>query len=204
MDMRYYWIQYRIKQGQFDVSWAPCDTNLGDYFTKHHSPAHHKRIQPFYIHIQTAPMIRHNTKKPVLRGCVNLCTLSQTVNRPLPSLGPRPHDFTGGHMHSEVPTLRPPIPAQARATKIMRPYPKCATQQHHTIAQCAYARRQASSCRTQQHPTIVQCAYAQHQSVSHTPASHYGSARSHTPPDSLVYHRLFPRSGLTYTHCNTH
>jgi hypothetical protein len=35
MDMLYYWIQDRIEQGQFDVSWAPGDTNLGDYFTKH-------------------------------------------------------------------------------------------------------------------------------------------------------------------------
>jgi hypothetical protein len=66
MDMRYYWIQDRIEQGQFDVSWAPGDTNLGDYFTKHHSTAHHKCIRPFYLHSQAEPMIRHNTKHPVL------------------------------------------------------------------------------------------------------------------------------------------
>jgi hypothetical protein len=34
----------------------------------------------------------------------------------------------------------PPIPAHARATYATRPYPKCATQQHHTISQCASAR----------------------------------------------------------------
>jgi hypothetical protein len=96
MDMRYYWIQDRIEQGQFDISWAPGDTHLGDYFTKHHSPSHHKRIRPFYIHIQADPMIRHNTKHPVLRGCVNLCTLSQTVDGPVPSMGPHPHDCIGG------------------------------------------------------------------------------------------------------------
>jgi hypothetical protein len=66
MDMRYYWIQDRIEQGKFDVSWAPGDTNLGDYFTKHHSPSHHKRLRPFYLHIQADSMIRHNTKHPVL------------------------------------------------------------------------------------------------------------------------------------------
>jgi hypothetical protein len=62
---------------------------------------------------------------------------------------------------------RPPIPAQARDTQVMRPYPKCATQQHHTIAQCAYARRQTASCRTHQHHTIVQCTYARCQAVTH-------------------------------------
>jgi hypothetical protein len=46
MDMRYYWIQDRIEKGKFDISWAPGDTNLGDYFTKHLSPAHHKCIRP--------------------------------------------------------------------------------------------------------------------------------------------------------------
>jgi hypothetical protein len=109
MDMCYYWIQDRIEQIQFDISWAPGDTHLGDYFTKHHSPTHHKRIRPFCIHSQTALMIRHNTNQPVLRGCVNLCTLSQTVNGPIPSMGPRPHDYTGGQMRSDVPTIRPPL-----------------------------------------------------------------------------------------------
>jgi aryl-phospho-beta-D-glucosidase BglC (GH1 family) len=66
MDMRYYWIQDRIEQGQFDISWAPGDTNLGVYFTKHHSAAHHQCIRPFNIHSQTAPMIHHKTKNPVL------------------------------------------------------------------------------------------------------------------------------------------
>jgi hypothetical protein len=145
MDMRYYWIQDRIKQGQFYISWA-----------KHHSPAHHKRIHPFYIQSQTAPMIRYNTKQLVLQGCIHICTLSQTVNGPVSSLGPHQHDFTGGHMYSDIPTLCPPIQALTRAT-----------QQHLTIAQCAYARRQTVSCRTQQHHTITQCACARRQAVTH-------------------------------------
>jgi hypothetical protein len=96
MDMRNYWIQHHIEQRQFDVSWAPSeDTNLGDYFTKHHSPSHHKRLRPSYLHSQADPMVRHNTKHPVLRGCVNLCTNSQTENVPVPSLGPHPCDYTG-------------------------------------------------------------------------------------------------------------
>jgi hypothetical protein len=42
MDVRFYWIKDRVKQGQFDVYWGPGYQNLADYFTKHHSPAHHK------------------------------------------------------------------------------------------------------------------------------------------------------------------
>jgi hypothetical protein len=38
MDMRFYWVKDRVEQGQFNVGWAPGDTNMGDYFTKHHLP----------------------------------------------------------------------------------------------------------------------------------------------------------------------
>jgi hypothetical protein len=42
MDMRFHWVKDRVEQDQFNVGWAPGDTNMGDYFTKHHFPAHHK------------------------------------------------------------------------------------------------------------------------------------------------------------------
>jgi hypothetical protein len=41
MDMRFYWVKDRVKQGQFHVYWGTGYQHLGDYFTKHHSPAHH-------------------------------------------------------------------------------------------------------------------------------------------------------------------
>ena len=31
MDMRFYWINDRIEQGQFNVFWRPGPENLGDY-----------------------------------------------------------------------------------------------------------------------------------------------------------------------------
>jgi hypothetical protein len=46
MDMRFYWVKYRVEQDQFNIGWALGDINMGDYFTKHHSPAHHKRTKP--------------------------------------------------------------------------------------------------------------------------------------------------------------
>jgi hypothetical protein len=42
MDMRFYWMKDRVK----------------DYFTKHHSPAHHKRICDVYIHADERPINR--------------------------------------------------------------------------------------------------------------------------------------------------
>jgi hypothetical protein len=45
MDMRFYWMKDRVKQGQFNVYWGQCFQNLADYFTKHHSTVHHKRMR---------------------------------------------------------------------------------------------------------------------------------------------------------------
>jgi len=50
IDIRFYWVIDRIKQNHFRVFWKPGSENLGDYFTKHHSPTHHRRMRPFFIH----------------------------------------------------------------------------------------------------------------------------------------------------------
>jgi hypothetical protein len=55
MDMRFYWIKDRVKQDQFNVYLGPGFQNLADYFTKHHSPAHHKRMRDIYIHADERP-----------------------------------------------------------------------------------------------------------------------------------------------------
>lgn len=49
IDMRFYWVQDCIKQGQFIVYWKPGAINLGDYFTKHHPPVHHRKIHETYL-----------------------------------------------------------------------------------------------------------------------------------------------------------
>ena len=35
IDMRFYWLQDRSSQGQFNTHWYPGAHNLGDYLTKH-------------------------------------------------------------------------------------------------------------------------------------------------------------------------
>jgi Reverse transcriptase (RNA-dependent DNA polymerase) len=50
IDMRYYWLQDRIQQKQFQVHWKPGPENFADYFTKHFPSSHHIEQRPLYIH----------------------------------------------------------------------------------------------------------------------------------------------------------
>jgi hypothetical protein len=55
MDMRFYWILDRVRQGQFIVYWRCGITNRADYFTKHHSDKHHHVTRPVYINDRQKP-----------------------------------------------------------------------------------------------------------------------------------------------------
>ena len=44
MDMRFYWLRDRTKQGHFHIYWEPGQHNLADLPTKHHHGSHHKRL----------------------------------------------------------------------------------------------------------------------------------------------------------------
>ena len=67
MDKRFYWLQDRVKQGEFRVFWAPGKVNLPNYYTKYHSSATHRRLRPIYTYIQG--------KSPTaLQGCVGILT----------------------------------------------------------------------------------------------------------------------------------
>ncbi len=47
--MRFHWLQDLEAQGQFRIYWRPGKTNLADYFTKHHSPAHHVNVRAEFL-----------------------------------------------------------------------------------------------------------------------------------------------------------
>ncbi len=49
MDMRFHWLQDHEAQGQFRIYWQPGKKNLTDYFTKHHSPAHHISVRTQFL-----------------------------------------------------------------------------------------------------------------------------------------------------------
>ena len=63
MDMRFYWINGRIKQGQFRVFWRPGPENLGDYHSKHHPHEHHIAVCSKYVHVPNLHL---------LQGSINL------------------------------------------------------------------------------------------------------------------------------------
>ena len=50
MDMQYHWLRDRgVNQKQFRFFWRPGNTNLGDYWTKHHPPSHHTNMRPEFL-----------------------------------------------------------------------------------------------------------------------------------------------------------
>jgi hypothetical protein len=63
IDMRFYWIRDRIKQGQFIVH----------YFTKHHSPAHHKHICSNYLFELHKPIPAELHKSVPAYFCTRVC-----------------------------------------------------------------------------------------------------------------------------------
>jgi hypothetical protein len=64
MDMKYYWLQDRVRQKQFDVYWRPGKDDLGDYHTKHHPAQHHQDMCPILLHQANSLNVQ--------RGCVKL------------------------------------------------------------------------------------------------------------------------------------
>jgi hypothetical protein len=73
MDMRYHWLNNRVRQKQFDVYWRPGRENLGDYHTKHHSAQHHKDMRGFILHQANSLQF--------LRGCARLLPHPQPLLR---------------------------------------------------------------------------------------------------------------------------
>jgi hypothetical protein len=69
--MRFYWVKDRVKQGQCYVYWGPEYQSLADYFTKLHSPTHHKGTREIYIHASERPMNQKGIQDYALRGCDN-------------------------------------------------------------------------------------------------------------------------------------
>ena len=72
MYIRFYWINDRIKHGQFRVFWRPGPENLGDYHFKNNPPEHHIAVRSKYLHV---PHLRS------LQGCVNLTVRLNPIKR---------------------------------------------------------------------------------------------------------------------------
>ncbi len=92
MDMRFHWLRDQETQGQFKIYWRPEGTNLVDYFTKHHPPAHHVNIRAEFLtrvkDLAKARCMKHDgqTKKStskiaMLQGCVRQASLQDLAQQ---------------------------------------------------------------------------------------------------------------------------
>lgn len=71
--MRFHWIRDRVKQGQFQVLCLPGSSNREDYFSKNHSPTHHRKMRPMFLQLD-------DPFNQSFRGCIETITDS-TVNK---------------------------------------------------------------------------------------------------------------------------
>lgn len=86
IDMRFYWVRDRVRQGEFLVYWKPGRNNLADYHTKHHPPAHHIAMRSTYLHTgEKTSDIKNN-----LRGCINMIMANTRAARTRMRITPEP------------------------------------------------------------------------------------------------------------------
>jgi hypothetical protein len=92
MDMRFHWLRDREAQGQFKIYWKPGNTNLADYFMKHHPSAHHVNVRAeFLTRVKDLSEARRTknegqTKIPsniiaMLQGCVRQASLPELAQQ---------------------------------------------------------------------------------------------------------------------------
>ena len=62
--MKFYWLKDRQQQKQFSIYWDNGKNNFADYFTKHHSPSHHKAVRPIYLYDKNNQLD--------MRGCIKI------------------------------------------------------------------------------------------------------------------------------------
>ena len=72
IDMRFYWVRDRVRQGHYLVYRERGKDNLADYFTKHHPTKHHHAIIGKYL----VPTVDSSKKacyqvSSDLQGCIN-------------------------------------------------------------------------------------------------------------------------------------
>ena len=76
IDMRFYWVRDRVEQGHFRIYWAPGSKNIADYFTKHHSPAHHRYMRPIILN-----ELHPSRVSEYMRGCAETPGIHQVTRR---------------------------------------------------------------------------------------------------------------------------
>jgi hypothetical protein len=74
MDMRFHWLRDGEAQKQFRFYWRPGTTNFADYWTKHHSAAHHKTMRSeFLTPMSIVSKLRDSLRKYPIRSSERVC-----------------------------------------------------------------------------------------------------------------------------------
>lgn len=112
IDMHFYWLRDRTKQGQFHIFWASKDINLGYYFTKHFRAIHHRRMRGKMFNTPQAPRVCWYIPewiawwvfRPLAHDCFYLSSLEsphhKLVNWCL--CNPKLHTSLGHHYADEI------------------------------------------------------------------------------------------------------
>ena len=103
MDMRFYWIEDRVAQGQYVVHWRKGSNNLKDYFIKQPSPSQHCLMRLQYL---------VNLHRPAsLQGCVEPAVLPlpgypqiSTTDKPYCLALLTTNNLTRLHIYNHLPT----------------------------------------------------------------------------------------------------
>ena len=75
MDMRFHWLRDRECHNQFKFYWRPGKTNYADYWTKHHTAAHHVNIRAeFLTPLIVLEMLQQKTNARVPAAAAAQCT----------------------------------------------------------------------------------------------------------------------------------
>ena len=71
MHMRYFWLLCHQAQKMSKISYHSRQENLGDYASKYHTGAYHRRVGPFYLHTDQYFRLLPRAAQPSERqGCV--------------------------------------------------------------------------------------------------------------------------------------
>jgi hypothetical protein len=75
VDMRFYWVRDRIRQGHFHIFWEAGKINRADYYTKHHATSHHRQMRPLLLHPTATDLLNAQDKRlHYQRGCAETGT----------------------------------------------------------------------------------------------------------------------------------
>jgi hypothetical protein len=98
MDMHFYWIRDRVRQGQFIIHWQRGATNQGDYWTKNHPVKHNVKMRPHVLHTDKSNRYAPLADNP-----------PQTTGKPSPNAGEGvliPNDARAHHLKAPVTSRR--------------------------------------------------------------------------------------------------